>query len=316
MIPVPCGKCPACLSNRREEWSYRLKCEYECSKYGLFMTYTYDDTCLPVLTKKDNEYVVTYGKATSSSSSSFVLFPGHLRSYLHLLRERLRREGVTLRYYCIGEYGTHTYRPHYHALLFFNYEKVFIDPQKIDDYVSSSWHYGNVCFGHITSRSIRYCLKDMVKQQYLTSDYVRKDICKDNPDYRPFTIISRRPGLGSAFYQKHEVWFKKQISTNGTLVSDAHLVKIPRFYKEKYLGEYKESKTDAFGNKHESLSLAGKSFKKVINNKLKQQIESENERKCKEFGIDWVELHYLDEREREQDERQRKFRLQEKGGCL
>lgn len=315
-IYTPCGKCAACLSNRREQWSYRLKNELETSKYGLFMTYTYEDENLPVLTIKENQPYVTFGKASASSSSSFVLYRKHIDDYKHLLRERLRRIGVSVRYYAIGEYGTHTYRPHYHALLFFNYEEIFIDTQKINDIVSSSWHFGNVCFGHITPRSIRYVLKDMVKQQYITSDYVRNFICKGLEDYKPFSLVSTRPGIGAAWYEKHKTWFENQVRSSSTLVQDGHKISIPRYYKDKFYKRFEKTDVDKFGDKHVSLSLLGKVIKSNISKKQLKKQQDEYKRISRELGIDERDIIYIQLAEQEQDERQRLFRLSEKGGSL
>lgn len=44
---VPCGKCPSCLANQRQEWVFRLKQEYEASVFAIFVTLTYSDENLP-----------------------------------------------------------------------------------------------------------------------------------------------------------------------------------------------------------------------------------------------------------------------------
>lgn len=55
-LVVPCGKCPACLANQRQEWVFRLKQEYLASNFAIFVTLTYNDENVPLdfsVNKKD-----------------------------------------------------------------------------------------------------------------------------------------------------------------------------------------------------------------------------------------------------------------------
>lgn len=96
-IQVSCGKCYACLANRRRSWLFRLMHENLNSVITLFVTLTYDQ--LSML----RDGTLTQG----------VLVKKHLQDFLKRLRNY---EQFT--YYCIGEYGTNTHRPHYHCALF------------------------------------------------------------------------------------------------------------------------------------------------------------------------------------------------------
>ena len=44
---VPCGKCPACLNNRRLAWSFRFEAEAKRHPYNYFVTLTYSDEFVP-----------------------------------------------------------------------------------------------------------------------------------------------------------------------------------------------------------------------------------------------------------------------------
>ena len=83
---VPCGKCVACLANRRAEWCARLKIEQSYSDWSLFVTLTYAPEYLPYCPG---------GK------------PGFNKRHLQLFLKSLRKSiGVkSLRYYIISEYG-------------------------------------------------------------------------------------------------------------------------------------------------------------------------------------------------------------------
>lgn len=97
-ITIPCGHCYACLTNKRNAWTYRLMEEARLSDSTAFLTLTYDDEHLEIaqnqLQKRD----------------------------LQLFIKKIRNNGIKFRYYAIGEYGTQTHRPHYHILAFNIYQ--------------------------------------------------------------------------------------------------------------------------------------------------------------------------------------------------
>lgn len=95
-IPVPCGKCKACLDARRREWISRLRLELLQHDVGSFVTLTYKDN------PRD-------------------LFKYHVQRFIKRLRNASRDFGVPrfdLRYFFGGEFGTLRGRPHWHGLLF------------------------------------------------------------------------------------------------------------------------------------------------------------------------------------------------------
>lgn len=97
-MEVPCGKCPECLERRRADWSLRLSYESRRHINSQFITLTYED-----------DHMV-YGARS----------PTLVKADLQLFFKRLRKRLIDskLKYYAIGEYGTNTYRPHYHIILF------------------------------------------------------------------------------------------------------------------------------------------------------------------------------------------------------
>lgn len=129
-ITVPCGKCLACLSRKRNDWTFRLTEEYKASQSALFVTLTYDRKHMPHdggLVKRD----------------------------VQLFMKRLRKRDGTnkIRYYAVGEYGTKGGRPHYHILLFNSNEGD----------VRASWELGIVHVGSVTLASVAYCTKYIVQ---------------------------------------------------------------------------------------------------------------------------------------------------------
>lgn len=126
-VPFACGQCLPCRINKRRIWSTRLWLEAMAHADNLpMLTLTYSDDelpysvdGLPTLCKRDVQ--------------------------LFLKRVRKKLHPIKLRYYCAGEYGEHTYRPHYH-ILFFGVSPLYVD------IITSMWHHGLVDVGYSTSQ--------------------------------------------------------------------------------------------------------------------------------------------------------------------
>ena len=161
-IVVPCGKCVACLVNRREDWTIRLKEELKNATYAHFVTLTYSDDNL-----KYGRYAPTLDKTD-------------LQKFFKRLRKNSRSNN--LRYYAVGEYGTKTLRPHYHIILFNLYDSNLID---------KSWQLGNIQVGQVTGGSIHY----------VTKYHVNKTDSPEDVE-KPFALMSKRPAIGSNYIEK------------------------------------------------------------------------------------------------------------------
>lgn len=135
-VIVPCGKCIACLSNKRNDWTFRLTEEHKVSKSALFVTLTYDWKHCP-----------TDGSVNKRDPQLF-------------LKRLRKRDGTNrIRYYLTAEYGTKGGRPHYHVLLFNCNERD----------VRASWTLGIVHVGTVTLASVAYVTKYIVQPDSLPS---------------------------------------------------------------------------------------------------------------------------------------------------
>lgn len=171
-VPFPCGQCLPCRINKRRVWTLRLMLELFYHDRASFITCTYSDENLPwnlegmpVLCKKD-----------------WQLFMKRLRKYFY------PRE---IRFYSCGEYGSKTFRPHYHCILF------GVAPDELDAsyliYNGSSpasvlrniWSFGRTHVGNVSRESIQY-----------VAGYVTKKFTKRGDKYPEFALMSRRPGIG------------------------------------------------------------------------------------------------------------------------
>lgn len=193
---VPCGKCPACLANQRQEWVFRLKQEYLASRFALFVTLTYDEEHCPkdmCVNKKD----------------------------VQDFHKRLRKHFPSrdLRFYLVSEYGDHTFRPHYHGLYFFksDYKK-----EDLYDIFENSWKNGFCSFGDVEEGSIVYCTKYCLKHKIIPPGRTET-----------FRLVSKmNGGLGINYLQKMQDYHEK--TQNFSFVSyGGKTCRMPRYFRGK-----------------------------------------------------------------------------------
>lgn len=191
VIAVPCGKCLACLSNKRQDWSIRLMQEYKVSEFAFFVTLTYNEKFIP----------------------EFGLSKRHLQLYF----KRLRKVCGKLRYYAVGEYGSKTLRPHYHAIIFNCSESA----------IRGAWRLGErdigiVHLGKVTEASVAYVLKYVVQSK----DELPIGF---NPT---FAVMSRGHALGGHYLSDAMVKWHRENEAN-YVVRYGEKQRLPRFYKDK-----------------------------------------------------------------------------------
>lgn len=191
-IQAGCGKCYACLSNRRRGWLFRLYHEHINSLFSLFVTFTYDDVCMP---------------------SDQSLHKEHLQKFFKKLRHY-----DEFTYYAIGEYGTTTFRPHYHAIIFF---KSSSDCSILDYYelVNRLWSFGFTYCCRVNYRRLNYVLHYHTRPK------------EPIQGKKTFQIFSK--GLGIGFLDDNCIDYL--VHSGKTTVRDfnGNLYVVPRYYRKK-----------------------------------------------------------------------------------
>jgi len=190
-ITVPCGNCAFCGATKRSDWSLRLHYEAKRSVAKRFITLTYAN---PHLKWKNGN-------------------PQLVKSDLQKWFKRVRKTHK-FRYFAVGEYGSQTFRPHYHIILFGDVP---------EDVIRKSWTFGHVHIGNVTQKSIMYCLGYLVN--------AKKWVMRKNRE-RPFTLMSRRPGLGANYLTPAMVEWHKADRKNYAVL-DGQKRHLPRYYKTK-----------------------------------------------------------------------------------
>lgn len=207
-VPVPCGKCPDCLKRRSSIWGFRLKKEEERSDSALFVTLTYDSLFVP-LTKNN---MMTLDKTDVQK------FFKRLRK----LKWQHSPNGKSIKYYCAGEYGSTTKRPHYHLIIFNSSEidilKAWIHPEK-------NIPLGHVDIGTVTGASIGYTIK-----------YINKGTWKPlhHNDHRQpeFALMSKK--MGENYLTKATInYHRSDLSKAYLTLEDGIKMAIPRYYKNR-----------------------------------------------------------------------------------
>lgn len=160
---VPCGRCLECLRRKAQGWAFRFEKEmdYNAVFQPLFLTLTYSD---------ENLVYSNYGAT---------LYKPDIQLFMKRLRKHeSKRHKHKLIYYCCGEYGPSTQRPHYHMVIL-----NVSDPQRLQEL----WGKGNIHIGTATQASVAYTLKYMQKPVVQ-----RKNPADDRQ--REFALMSKKIG--------------------------------------------------------------------------------------------------------------------------
>lgn len=181
---VSCGRCTVCEAKKRYRWAARIIMEAEVSRGSCFVTLTYDEDHLP-LVAYDPHDVGEYGDLEVS--------PTLVKKDAQDWQKRVRRSFPEhpLRFFTVGEYGSKTQRPHYHAIIFGMYAP------EAAEVIPKTWKAGFVDCQPFNDRAAAY-----------VSGYVMKKIGKSSPKLKgrepEFMICSRNPGIGVSYLHKVE----------------------------------------------------------------------------------------------------------------
>lgn len=236
-LEIPCGECLGCRMRYSEEWAARITEELKVQPRAMFLTLTYNNEHLPIKEVVDGK--------TGEIIAGNPLEPKHLELFWKKLRAWAKRNeerlGETkIRYYCAGEYGGKSMRPHYHAAIF------GLSPFDLDDlrhlknnhrgdelYTSETmegiWGKGFVTIGHLEGASAAYIARYMLKKQKGPKAKAGYKAAALVPE---FTRVSNRKGIGYDWYQekKELVWAEDRV--NLLLGGKVKKIKPPRYYEK------------------------------------------------------------------------------------
>lgn len=263
-IPIPCGKCLGCRLEYSRQWALRCVKEAKYHERNCFITITYSDDYLPKrgVSKK------------------------HIQDFFKRLRRRLGYHNliddqIGLRYFLCGEYGSTTYRPHYHAIVFgykpfdlvyFGFDQDTKQEIYISPWLSSVWGMGNVIVGqNVTFETCAYVARYVMKKLEVDSknDEFYKNFNKD------FILCSRRPALGYKFFAENQREIER---LDKVLIRDGVQCLPPRYYsrkiKESNPEKYEEIKQKRIDNAPKETLARAYARLRAAGALKKQQIEN------------------------------------------
>lgn len=240
---VPCGKCPNCAKRYASGWSFRLLTEEKYSDTAYFLTLTYNSNNV--------EYTANGYKTLNKD---------HLRAFWKALRKKNTNK---LKYYAVGEYGSKTNRPHYHAIIFnadlksiighapaYALQSGLIPMDGKTELDSKLWKHGYITIGRVNELSVGYALKYMLKK------LTRKKHARDDRQIE-FSAMSKK--LGSQYLTKQARDYHISDLTNrfSLKLSNGALAPMPRYYKQHFYNNrqletiakhYEQKAIDEFNN--------------------------------------------------------------------
>lgn len=212
---VPCGKCVACLSRKRNEFTYRLKQEQNYSSYSWFLTLTYDQENIPIKIRDDTPYFVFNKKDVQD-------YMKRVRYYFSEVNKELK-----LSYFLVSEYGAHTYRPHYHMLLFVKNDNDMQYKHVLEKVLHDQWKCGFTVVKPTNDANIHYCTKYCIKNLEELPEQCIEPV---------FVLASKRPYLGSAAEGTIDRQFEDYEGTqqrDTVVFNNGCKTAMPRIYRQK-----------------------------------------------------------------------------------
>uniref|UniRef100_A0AAU8B8D0 Replication initiator protein n=1 Tax=Dulem virus 113 TaxID=3145590 RepID=A0AAU8B8D0_9VIRU len=221
LIRLPCGRCIGCRLEYSRQWANRCLLELEYHKEACFITLTYDDDHIPISWYSD--------PATGEAMPALSLRKRDFQLFMKRLRKALG--DVQIRFFAAGEYGKLTFRPHFHAIIFgwkpkdlvyyrtsetgyTYYNSPFLDEVwtgPLNEFGQMAYSKGSITPLSSRSKNGMVVVADCTWE---TCAYVARYTAKKSNTYGPsyfesfnieppFSLMSRKPGLGRQWYDDH-----------------------------------------------------------------------------------------------------------------
>lgn len=218
-LTIPCGKCIGCRLDYSRQWANRCMLELKYHERACFVTLTYDQFHVRRSFYPEPD--------TGCAMPSLTLRKRDLQLFFKRLRKRF--PGTTIRYFGCGEYGPDTFRPHYHLIIFgidFSEDRVFYRKSQTGNVMYTSptldavWSFPPESEGsHTPLMSTNAGIATIQDVTWETCAYTARYVTKKFKDERigengynfyetfniepPFSVMSRRPGIGRPYYDDH-----------------------------------------------------------------------------------------------------------------
>jgi hypothetical protein len=186
------------LSRRTSVWTFRLKQHAKNATSSHFVTLTYDTRFVPITPR-----------------GFLTLDKRDVQLYFKKLRKAHGENHEPIKYYLAGEYGSKTFRPHYHIILF----------NANIEFIHKAWDKGEVHIGELTEASAAYTAKYINKGKIIPMH--------KNDDRLPeFSLMSKKLGL-NYLSEKIIRYHRADIERNYLTLEDGKKISLPRYYRQK-----------------------------------------------------------------------------------
>lgn len=241
-VSIPCGRCVGCRMDYSRQWALRCMLELQYHESAYFVTLTYDDAHVPVSYYSDPD--------TGEALPSLTLRKSDFQKFMKRLRFHF--SDCQIRFFAAGEYGSTTYRPHYHAIIFglklddlvpysrsaqgysyYNSESLqrcwSIYDRELDSYDS----LGYAVVGEVTFETAAYTARYVMKKLYGSEAEFYSTFSLEPP----FTLMSRRPGIARQYFEDHPDLYESDF-LNISTPKGGKKFKPPRYFDQLYDIEY------------------------------------------------------------------------------
>lgn len=219
IVTIPCGKCIGCRLDYSRQWANRCMLEMQYHEEAWFVTLTYDQAHVPLSWYTDPDTGEAF-QAMTLRKRDFQLFMKRLRK---------EYEPQKIRFFAAGEYGDKKLRPHYHVILFgLHIDDLQLYEEHVGDFpyytserLQKVWDSGldnwidlkYISKGGITPLATRGMVI-IAPVNWQTCAYVARYVIKKQKGpasavYQlhniepPFSLMSRKPGIGRQYYDDH-----------------------------------------------------------------------------------------------------------------
>lgn len=246
---VPCGKCPECKKKRANAWIFRLLKEERIHLNSYFVTLTYDNNNVPI---SKNGYMTLKKRD------------------VQLFMKRLRKisKCKTTKYYLCGEYGSDSWRPHYHAIMF--------DVRPSD--IEKAWGLGYVDIGYdCKAEAIAYTTKYICKDKRVPA-HAKDDRLPE------FAVMSKN--LGKNYLTPQVITWHRENKASYVVKEGGYTAPLPRYYRDFIFNEAQREEINQLNQEkyqallHQAINDAGsqKEFYRVQFDHIKEVLRNNNQK--------------------------------------
>ena len=233
---IPCQQCIGCRMDYSAQWAARCMLEAQYYDESWFVTLTYDDDHLPW-----SNYIKDIDMDTGEVFEARAPTPTLRMDDFSAFMKRLRKNtGQDLRVYPVGEYGSKTFRPHYHAIIF----GLHLEPDQVhvlkqnyrgdylyrSDMIEKCWKFGISSVGEVSWDTCAYVARYIMKKLKGEASWVYDYFNLEKPQSRP----SRRKGIGLQYFEDHVEDIYKYDKIIMSTKDGGRTIKPPRYYDRLY----------------------------------------------------------------------------------